>query len=75
MAGDVAYSSFLIRIKFCNGEYVARKPPQVIVFGEAAMFTAQINENNIPVGFGFPKAKQNEQFTLNIIHWLDRIIE
>ncbi len=48
---------------------------RVAVFGEAAMFTAQINENNIPVGFGFPKAKQNEQFTLNVIYWLDRIIE
>jgi hypothetical protein len=47
---------------------------RVAVFGEAAMFTAQI-ENDIKIGFGNPRAKQNAQFALNIIHWLDGIID
>jgi hypothetical protein len=47
---------------------------RIAVFGEASMFTAQI-ENNMAIGFGYPKAKQNAQFTLNIIHWLDNKIE
>ena len=43
----------------------------VAVFGEAAMFTAQIANGRIPVGFNSPAAPQNAQFTLNLIHWLD----
>jgi hypothetical protein len=48
---------------------------KVAVFGEASMFTAQISENKMQIGFGYPHAGQNEQFALNIIHWLDGIIE
>ena len=29
---------------------------RVAVFGEASMFRSQISENNIPIGFGYPKA-------------------
>jgi len=47
---------------------------RIAVFGEASMFTAQI-EKNKKIGFGYPKAKQNIQFTLNIIHWLDKKIK
>lgn len=48
---------------------------RIAVFGEASMFTAQISEINTKLGFGYSGAKQNEQFTLNIIHWLDGEIE
>ncbi|GAO27917.1 hypothetical protein [Geofilum rubicundum] len=44
---------------------------RLAVFGEAAMFTSQVDEEKGIIGFGYPKAKQNAQFTLNIIHWLD----
>jgi len=47
---------------------------RVAVFGEASMFTAQV-DNNSKIGFGYPGARQNVQFTLNIIHWLDGEIE
>ena len=35
---------------------------RIAVFGEASMFTAQI-ENNRAIGFGYPRANQNPQFT------------
>lgn len=53
-----------------QGAILQYKKGRIAVFGEASMFTAQI-ENNIKIGFGYPKARQNVQFTLNIIHWLD----
>ena len=47
---------------------------RLAVFGEAAMFTAQrIGERK--AGMNNPSAKQNSQFLLNIIHWLDGILE
>jgi hypothetical protein len=47
---------------------------RLAVFGEAAMFTAQrVGERKM--GMISPVAKHNPQFLLNIIHWLDRIIE
>ena len=44
---------------------------RVAVFGEAAMFSAQIlGEDKDPMGFNHPKAKDNVQFVLNVMHWL-----
>jgi hypothetical protein len=48
---------------------------KVAVFGEAAMFTAQIANGNFKVGFNSESAPQNAQFTLNLIHWLDGVKE
>ena len=42
---------------------------KVAVFGEAAMFTAQVNMNG-PMGMNHPDAQQNAQFVLNVLHWL-----
>jgi hypothetical protein len=47
---------------------------RVAVFGEAAMFTAQIDGTGKPMGMNAPYANQNAQFTLNIIHWLSGIL-
>lgn len=44
---------------------------KVAFFTEAAMFTAQIVQNRIKVGFTSPRAPQNKQFVLNLMHWLD----
>ena len=46
---------------------------KVAMFGEAAMFTAQIVNGNFPVGINSPAAPQNAQFVLNLVHWLDGV--
>lgn len=44
---------------------------RVAVFGEAAMFTAQLaGQQRQKVGMNSPQAPQNAQFLLNILHWL-----
>lgn len=44
---------------------------RVAVFGEAAMFSAQLaGPNRVPVGMNSPGAPRNGQFLLNVIHWL-----
>lgn len=44
---------------------------RVAVFGEAAMFSAQLaGANRNPMGMNAPVAKQNYQFLLNVMHWL-----
>ncbi|MCZ6834661.1 MAG: DUF4350 domain-containing protein [Planctomycetota bacterium] len=43
------------------------------VFGEAAMFTAQqqVRDGNVRyMGLNHPEAPDNQQFVLNVIHWL-----
>lgn len=45
---------------------------RVAVFGEAAMFSAQKSQD-VKIGFNSEHAPQNVQFTLNLIHWLDRV--
>ena len=46
---------------------------RVAVFGEAAMFTAQIVNGSVKIGLGSAYAPQNAQFVLNLIHWLDDV--
>lgn len=44
---------------------------RVAVFGEAAMFTAQLaGPRQRPMGFNAPDAPRNRQFLLNVVHWL-----
>ena len=46
---------------------------RIVVFGEAAMFTAQLaGPNKARVGMNSEMASQNYRLLLNIIHWLDR---
>ncbi len=50
---------------FCRG--------RVAVFGEAAMFTAQLaGDGSRPMGMNAPGAEQNYQLALNVMHWLTR---
>jgi hypothetical protein len=49
---------------------------RVAVFGEAAMFTAQVaveGANRFLMGMNRPEANQNQQFLLNIMHWLSAL--
>ena len=44
---------------------------RVAVFGEAAMFSAQLaGLDKQPMGMNAPIARQNPQFLLNVMHWL-----
>lgn len=46
---------------------------RVAVFGEAAMFSAQLaGAAKQPMGMNAPVAKQNPRFLLNVLHWLTR---
>jgi hypothetical protein len=49
---------------------------RVSVFGEAAMFSAQLaGPNRNPMGMNAPIAAQNPQFLLNVMHWLSGKLE
>ena len=49
---------------------------RVAVFGEAAMFSAQLaGQERRPMGMNDPLARQNPQFVLNVMHWLSGILE
>jgi hypothetical protein len=48
---------------------------RVAVFGEAAMFSAQLaGPQKAPMGMNAPIAKQNPQFLLNVLHWLSGLL-
>ena len=48
---------------------------RVVVFGEAAMFSAQISSSSKPMGMNAPGAEQNRQLCLNVLHWLSGLLE
>jgi len=56
---------------FLQGALLPFGKGKIAVFGEAAMFTAQIVNGTMKVGINAEDAPQNAQFTLNLIHWLD----
>ena len=48
---------------------------RVAVFGEAAMFSAQVTgPERHPMGMNDPSAPQNAQFLLNVMHWLEGLL-
>src|SRR5262249_26457770 len=48
---------------------------RVAMFGEGAMFTAQRKGvESVAMGMNAPRASQNPQFTLNVMHWLAGIL-
>lgn len=58
---------------YTNAAYMEYGKGRIVIFGEAAMFSAQLaGTNKQPMGMNSPQAKQNPQLLLNIIHWLDR---
>lgn len=58
---------------FSQGAVMEYGKGRIAVFGEAAMFTAQRKgKGSVPFGLNSPDARQNLQFLLNLIHWLDR---
>ena len=59
-----------------QGAYKKYGKGKIVVFGEAAMFTAQLQgPEKIKLGMNSVVAAENYQLLLNIIHWLDGKIE
>ena len=59
-----------------QGAYKKFGKGRVVVFGEAAMFTAQlVGLEQIKMGMNNISAPENFQLLLNIIHWLDGILD
>ncbi len=55
-----------------NGAMMTYGKGRIVVMGEAAMFSAQLaGAQRQKMGMNAPDARQNPQFLLNIIHWLD----
>jgi hypothetical protein len=57
-----------------QGAYQTFGDGRLVVFGEAAMFSAQVVESNgqtFRAGMNHPGAPYNYQLLLNIVHWLD----
>ena len=48
---------------------------KIVVFGDASMFTAQDKGGNWLIGFINRNAKYNHKLLLNIIHWLDGLLD
>jgi len=58
---------------FSNGAFMNYGKGRLVIFGEAAMFSAQLaGSQQNKMGMNNPTANQNPQLLLNIIHWLDR---
>lgn len=54
-----------------QGAVITLDQGRVAVFGEAAMFTAQVaGPQATPMGLRAPGAEQNKQFALNVMRWL-----
>ena len=59
-----------------QGAYKIHGKGRIVVFGEAAMFSAQLaGPKKIKAGMNNPAAPENYQLLLNIIHWLDGKLE
>ena len=54
-----------------QGAVLSRGRGRVAMFGEAAMFSAQVSgPSRRPMGMNAPPAGQNPRFLLNLMHWL-----
>jgi hypothetical protein len=59
-----------------QGAFMKYGQGRIAVFGEAAMFSAQLaGPDRIPAGMNAPYAPENYKLLLNIVHWLDGKID
>ncbi len=59
---------------WCQGAVMKVGKGRAAVFGEAAMFSAQLaGPKQRPMGMNAPEAEQNHQLLLNVMHWLSRV--
>ena len=68
------FSDSTPRISAANllqGALVRHGSGRVALFGEAAMFSAQLaGPNRQPMGMNAPSARENYRYALNVLHWL-----
>lgn len=58
---------------WCQGALLNVGAGRVAVFGEAAMFSAQLaGPDRLPMGMNAPRAAENHRLLLNVMHWLTR---
>lgn len=57
---------------WCQGAVMKVGKGRAAVFGEAAMFSAQLAGRRQRMGMSAPGAEQNHQLLLNVMHWLSR---
>jgi len=60
---------------FFQGAILDEGKGKVAIFGEAAMFTAQVVNGVMKVGFNSESAPQNARFVLNLVHWMDGVTD
>jgi len=60
--------------KLIQGAYMKYGEGRIVIFGEAAMFSAQL-QGKTKMGMNTKSASQNAQFLLNTIHWLDSLLD
>jgi uncharacterized protein (DUF2249 family) len=72
VAGQITAETPRVPVKgWYQGAVMRFGKGRVAVFGEAAMFSAQLaGPNRGPMGMNAPVAAQNPQFLLNVMHWL-----
>src|SRR5262245_60015049 len=59
-----------------QGVVILEGKGRVAIFGEAAMFSAQLaGPQRATMGMNNPIAKQNPQFLLNVMHWLSGVLQ
>jgi uncharacterized protein (DUF2249 family) len=77
VAGEIKEDTPRVPVKgWYQGAVIRFGKGRVAVFGEAAMFSAQVaGPNRNPMGMNHPIAKQNPQFLLNVMHWLSGKLE
>lgn len=57
---------------WAQGAWLSHGRGRVLVLGEAGMLSAQLaGRRRVPKGMNAPVARQNQQFILNALHWLD----
>jgi hypothetical protein len=63
-------------INLLQGAIVYHGRGRVAVLGEAAMLSAQVTgPNRRPMGMNAPEARENQQFALNVLHWLSGAVD
>jgi hypothetical protein len=72
VAGQITNETPRVPVKgWYQGAVMRFGKGRVAVFGEAAMFSAQLaGPNRGPMGMNAPVAARNPQFLLNVMHWL-----
>lgn len=60
---------------WCQGAVLRHGKGRVAIFGEAAMFSAQLGgPDRKPMGMNSPVAAENARFLLNVAHWLTGLL-